>query len=152
MVCSQLIRYTLFYLGRAMSNINHNNQLLVEAARKGDAQTIKMLIPLADPRWESSLALMRAAEYGCRECVLLLLPYSCPRDHASRALMMAVARGWDLCVDELFEHSDYQKVLEILRNDNLPRSPTYDAFEARVLREKLLEYVGTAAATKRRVM
>lgn len=136
-----------------MSNSNHNNQLLVEAARKGDAETIKMLLSVADPCWESSLALMRAAEYGHKDCLLLLLPHSRPTDHASRALMMAVARGCDSCVDELFECSDYQKVLEILKNDNLPRSPTYDAFEARVLREKLIEQMGYIPThVKRRVL
>lgn len=133
-----------------MSNTNHNNQLLVEAARKGDPETIKILLPLANPRWESSLALMRAAEHGYKDCVVLLLPHSNPQDHASRALMMAVAHGWDLCVEVLFEHSDYQKVLEILKNDNHPQSPTYDAFEARVLREKLLEHVGHGATQQKR--
>lgn len=136
-----------------MSNSNHNNQLLVEAARKGDADAIKILLPLADPRWQSSLALMRAAENGYKECVVLLLAQSCPKDHASRALMMAVARGWDLCVDVLFEHSDCPKVLDILKNDNLPRSPTYDAFEARVVRDKLIEHVGyIPTQVKRRVI
>lgn len=130
----------------------HDSQLLIHAAKNGHTDVVRTLLHTADPLWSSSLALMRAAENGHLECVEVLMAVSDPRHHASRALMMAVARGQDECVEALFENSDPEKVLHILRNDKFPSTPSFEAFEARVLRitlEKILEPSNSIANTKR---
>lgn len=130
----------------------YNEQLLVRAAKCGDTQTVRSLLDTADPSWSCSLALMRAAENGHVECVKLLIPVSNPRDHSSRALMMAVARGEDACVEALLEHSDCSKVLTILRNEKFPFTPTYQAFEAHVVRGLLCEQIVWNTSTKKRAL
>lgn len=138
------------YLKNLMSI--QSNQLLVRAAKIGDAQAVRALLSEADPLWESSLALMRAAENGHVECVEILLPVSEPRVHCSRALLMAVARDQHNCVDVLFDHSEFHRVLKILRTDNIPINPTYYAFECRVFRMMLSQELGTVGCEKRRVL
>lgn len=131
----------------------HDTQLLIHAAKNGSTETVLTLLHSADPLWNSSLALMRAAEYGHVQCVELLLPVSNPCHHASRALMMAVKRGQDACVEALFDCSDPEKVLQILRKDKCPVTPSYEAFEARVMRITLAKAFEThgCIASKRRM-
>lgn len=130
----------------------HSNQLLVRAARVGDADGLRCLLAQADPLWDSSLALMRAAENGHVECVEILLPVSEPRAHSSRALLMAVARDQQNCVDVLFAHSACCTVLKILREENIPKNPTYEAFESRIVRMMLEREIGAVGRDTRRVL
>lgn len=130
----------------------HDTQLLIHAAKNGHTEAVRTLLHSADPLWNSSLALMRAAEHGHVECVKLLLLVSEPRHHASRALMMAVKREQDACVEELFDCSDPEKVLHILRNDKCPSTPSFEAFESRVLRQTLLNILQPNGCSAKRRM
>ena len=128
----------------------HDTQLLIHAAKNGDTEAVRTLLHSADPLWNSSLALMRAAEYGHLECVELLMAVSDPRHHASRALMMAVKRGQDACMDALFDCSDPEKVLQILRKDKCPVTPSFEAFEGRVLRLTLKNILAPQQCVERK--
>jgi len=121
-----------------------NNQLLIEAAQKGDLTAVLGLIPLSDPTSDNSEALAQAARHGhtdCvealipvsdvgadnsfalwiaanqghRDCVAVLIPYSRPKDGHCRALKTAARFGHVDCVEILqTQHSQKERIEALL--------------------------------------
>lgn len=79
-------------------SIQHNTQLLREAAKAGNAEDVQRLIPLSDPKDCDSLALRTAATLGHTECVELLIPVS---NVFSDSLRWAAHNGHVRCVELL---------------------------------------------------
>lgn len=79
---------------------------LVEAAKNGDVERVRRLLPVSDPKAGKSFALRLAAVNGHEECVRLLLPGSDPKAEDSQALRLAAGNGHEECVRLLLPHSD----------------------------------------------
>lgn len=60
-----------------------NSQALVQACLYGHIDVVKALIPVSDPKTINGWALRTAAEYGHTEILQLLLPVSNPADYLS---------------------------------------------------------------------
>lgn len=88
-----------------MKERNANTNALIEAARRGDAPTVRALLLRSEvrARTSSALALTMAAMNGHVECVKLLLPVSNPKQYATRALEMAVEGRHAQCVEVLLQ-------------------------------------------------
>lgn len=89
-----------------MSDIEINTELLIEAAKQGNLDEVRRLIPLSDPKANDSLALRMAAQNGHIECVELLIPVSDPKAKDSYALRWAAQNGHVQCVELLVPISD----------------------------------------------
>lgn len=85
----------------------HNaSRALSLAAEHGQAQCVKLLIPLSEPQSNNSEALRKAASNGHAECTLLLAPVSDPKAEDSAALRFAAYHGQSEVVRQLIPVSD----------------------------------------------
>ena len=84
----------------------HNTELLVTAAREGNVDEVRRLIPLSDPKADGNFALRLAAEHAHADCVTLLIPVSDPKAHDSEALRRTAQFGHTECVKLLIPVSD----------------------------------------------
>lgn len=142
-----------------------NTELLFEAARDGNAEEVRRLIPISDPKNNDSMALQVAASYGHTECVKLLIPVSDPKANNSAALgwaalygntdvlkvliavsdpkvndsvalRQAVLHGHTDCVDALYGASDVYAALKHLHKNNMNDYAAWRSFEQRVEAER----------------
>lgn len=142
-----------------------NTELLFEAARDGNAEEIRRLIPISDPKNNDSMALQVAASYGHTECVKLLIPVSDPKANDSAALgwaaqygsteclklliavsdtkvndsvalRAAVLNGHTQCVDALYGVSDVHAALKHLQQNNMNEYPAWRSLKHRVDAER----------------
>lgn len=79
---------------------------ITEAARKGQAQTIGVLLPHRGSEYTCSFALEEAAARGHVECLGLLMPFSDCLEYDSQALRWAAQNNRLECVKILLPHSD----------------------------------------------
>jgi len=79
---------------------------LSEAATHGHAHCVQELIAVCDPKSENSFALRGAARHGHVECVKVLIPVSNPVDFDD-ALIAAASKGHINCVRELIGVSEH---------------------------------------------
>lgn len=93
------------------------NRALATAAAWGNTECLELLLLAADPCTEDSLALRWAAEFGQLECVQRLIPVSNIRDGDSGALFAACEYEYKDCIDVLFEESDVCAVLHNLKHE-----------------------------------
>lgn len=85
-------------------SIKNNNELLRQAATRGNTKAVKRLIPLCNPTCDNSSALVAAATFGHTECVKLLIPVSQPKK--SYALYWAAYYGHREIVEMLIPVSN----------------------------------------------
>jgi len=139
-----------------MSNIQHNTELLLQAAVDGDAVEVQRLIPLSDPKAYGSRALQMATQNGHIECVKLLIPVSDPKANNSSALQFAVSLDHTECVDLLYPVSEPMVALQKMQQQH-PDSyklwgQLYEMIEAERLHNTLNAEVGTTTAKVQRKM
>jgi hypothetical protein len=84
----------------------HNSIPLLAAAREGHLEIVRMLIPVSDPKADDSAALRWAARKGHLEIVRALIPVSDPRVQHSKPLEEAARAGHLSIVRELIPFSD----------------------------------------------
>ena len=93
------------------------NSALAIAAAQGHISCVKILLTVADPCAEESLALRWACEFGRLECVELLLPVSDLLAAESSALYAACEYEYTECIDLLYSGSDVPLVLNRLQRE-----------------------------------
>lgn len=76
----------------------HNTRLLNDAAGRGQVEEVARLIPISNPTFNSSEALLTAARMGYAECVELLIPVSDCTVNDSLALRWAARYGYEDCI------------------------------------------------------
>ena len=128
----------------------NSTQLLIEASSIGDANEVKRLIPVSDPKANDSRALRYAAYNGHSECVKLLIPVSDPKANDSEALRMAARNGHIECVKLLLPVSDCNHVIQQLQKENIDVTELkqcieeYEALQQQErLNNTLVETIGT---------
>lgn len=89
-----------------MKNISKNNNDLLEAARDGQTDEVRRLIPISDPKSNDSAALYWAAANGHAECVELLVPVSDANSDEASPLFKSAQRGYQECVTLLLPATD----------------------------------------------
>lgn len=90
-----------------------NTKLLIEAARYGDCEELRRLIPVSDSIKGLSGALSEALEYGRKECVELLIPLCDPKVGGVELLDNADYHGFDDIAVMLVPHFDCEMTLRI---------------------------------------
>lgn len=91
---------------RALFADKHNNMLLLwEAAKQGNVDEVRRLIPISHCADWNSRPLINAVYGGHVECVRLLIPVSNPKDY-NKALWFASGRDSVECVKLLLEVAD----------------------------------------------
>ena len=88
------------------SNIDIANDALCYAAKKGNIEIVKLLIPISDPKALDSYALRYASMNGNVELIKLLIPVSDPKALDSQALRTAAYYGHIEVVKMLIPISD----------------------------------------------
>lgn len=76
------------------------------SAARGHKTGLEMLLAVANPRAEKSLALQLAARFGRDKCVEILIPLSTPKADGSLALKWAIQGGHLACASLLIPVSD----------------------------------------------
>lgn len=117
----------------------NNNELLVKAARSGDASEVQRLIPLSNPQHNHSCALRMAAENGYTECVKLLLPHSNAKAMNNMALRKATLRRHYDCIDVLCEVSDVAKTLYYLNHQHPKKPELVQYLECKFAEQQMIE-------------
>ena len=95
-----------YFQGNTTMDIEHNNELLLEAAKKGDINEVQRLIPISDPKHKNSVAFREACENGHFECVKALIPVS---DGYNFAMNEAARNNKVECVKLLLPLSDHHE-------------------------------------------
>ena len=85
-------------------NSNDYNKALEYASKNGHTECVKLLIPVSDTK--NCNALSWASICGHTECVKLLIPVSDPKANNSEALIWAGENNNNDCVELLLPHSD----------------------------------------------
>lgn len=85
---------------------NNYSELLVVAARIGNADVVKELLCICDGTYKSSLALRTAVQHGHTDCVRELVNVSVPSHRFSEALREAAYQGLNDIFDILLPMSD----------------------------------------------
>lgn len=83
-----------------------NSGLLINAARQGDVEKVRALIPVSDPKADDSMALFWAAHRGNIEMVKILLPVSEAWAYHNEALRIAYLKKHWAVVELLLPHCD----------------------------------------------
>jgi len=99
-----------------LCNRSENTSALHHAAAQGHFQCVALLIPASDPKADDSWALQMAARYGRTQCVELLVPVSNPKAADNQALRWAIETGQNHCVELLCDVSDSAQVLASLKD------------------------------------
>lgn len=98
------------------------------AARHGQADAVRLLIPFCDPSAQNSLALVLAAESGHANCLNLLMPVSSGEGHLFKALCRALLNGRIECVKILLPvanpHAEAQGLLGLAMASGNPSCVT----------------------------
>lgn len=102
-------------------DIQLNTTALWCAAVRGQANCVKTLIPVSDPKFDNSCALEAAARGGHLECVKLLLPVSDP----NAALKEALINKHEECAEILYPYSNLAQTIYELNQYfyNTPDTP-----------------------------
>lgn len=131
---------------------DHNSALLIKAAIDGNAEEVRRLIPLSDPKGDGATALLWAAVKGHAQCVQLLIPVSDPKAGESEALRLAAQHKHIQCMEMLYPFSDPVIVLQKLQskfpNDNERWRRLRDMVEAEWLNTTLHKEIGNASNLK----
>lgn len=143
-ICYQYLTYILVTI-QTQKDIEHHTKLLIKAVKNGDFETVKLLLPVSDPKTNNSLALQYAVQNGYTDIVellipvsnlqtensyplqyavynghldivKLLIPVSDPKAYDSRALRMAVQKGYNEIIQLLLPVSDYLKAEQEMKN------------------------------------
>lgn len=93
-------------LARGADPMAQRCRALRQAALSGQAECVRLLIPVSDPLAGDPSALLCATESGHSECVELLLVVSDPLADGSAALREAAYYGHENCVELLLPRSD----------------------------------------------
>lgn len=88
------------------SILQDNNEKLIDAVRFNDAEQVRKMIPISDPRYLQSHALRLAARMGHPQCLKLLIPVSDCDEFDYEALIHASIKGNVECVRLLIAHSN----------------------------------------------
>jgi hypothetical protein len=84
----------------------NDSEVLAVAAQRGNVDIVRLLIPVTDPQANNSVALADAARMHHPDIVRLLIPVSDPKANKSAALSRAVATGNLHMVRDLIPVSD----------------------------------------------
>lgn len=115
-------------------------QALLYAADGGNSQCINLLLPFSSIV-HNTMALKQAAKHGYVECVTTLIPVSEPRFNSSEALRHAAKRGHNGCVDALYCVSQPFEALEQLRGRHPDKRYKWEYLEQLCQRDILLRAV-----------
>lgn len=105
-----------------MTTSFRNNYKLREAAGHGNTDEVRRLIPISDPKFNDSQALIWAAAYGHTECVRLLIPVSDANPEDAAPLFKSAQNGHAECV---------QLLLPVTDPLHYPRALNFAAMEGR---------------------
>ena len=146
-ICHQYLTYILVTI-QTQKDIEHHTKLLIKAVKNGDFETVKLLLPVSDPKTNNSLALQYAVQNGYTDIVellipvsnlqtensyplqyavynghldivKLLIPVSDPKAYDSRALRMAVQKGYNEIIQLLLPVSDYFIAEQYMKQEGL---------------------------------
>ena len=101
---------------------NSSNTKLIRAARDGQTDEVRRLIPISDPKYDDSAALYWAAAKGHTECVRLLVPVSDANSDEASPLFKSAQNGHAECV---------QLLLPVTDPIHYPRALNFAAMEGR---------------------
>lgn len=90
------------------SDVTHNTEALCVAAEHGHVECVALLIPVADPKANKSLAMHQCVKHQHTECLKILLPFSDANSCSGLALSNAAHDGYTEGVRLLIPLSDLE--------------------------------------------